>query len=158
MSGLKVINQNVWVTVYLISVAVFLMLVGQFYQPEYGFTSLIEFGDRFSVKNLPPHCYVMPKSDGYDGQFYAKLALDPLLLKPAFDAQDVDGLAYREAHPFELDGMAHRHGQAGVDRPGVRLAKRGLLATRWHVICCVGSRLWTSIIMCGGRAFFSPAD
>ena len=54
---------------------------GRFYDPKTGFTPLILFGSKFDGRALPsvravPH-YVYENSAGYDGQFYAQLAVDP---------------------------------------------------------------------------------
>ena len=87
--------------IYGLSVAVFLLCVASFYRPGYGFTGLIEFGDHFPVGSIAGlHCFVEPKSIGYDGQFYAKLALDPLILHPSRDAHEVDDLYYRSRRIF----------------------------------------------------------
>ena len=71
--------------------------VGQFYSPDTGFTSLIRFGEEFEQSEVPalrrvPHA--VEAGSGYDGQFYAQLALDPLLrTRPTFVA--LDSAAYR---------------------------------------------------------------
>jgi hypothetical protein len=48
-----------------------------------GFTSLIRFGENWQDKRLPSlqglPLATVPLSSGYDGQFYAQIALDPLL-------------------------------------------------------------------------------
>ena len=74
---------------YLVSLVLFIASIAGFHEPEYGLTSLIRFGDQFQDQALPavraiPH-HVMENSSGYDGQFYAQLAIDPLLLDPAID-------------------------------------------------------------------------
>jgi hypothetical protein len=56
--------------------------VGQFYKPDTGFTSLIMFGEQFEPSasaylQRTPHA--VDRGSGYDGQFYAQIALDPLL-------------------------------------------------------------------------------
>ena len=68
---------------YAAAVAVFLIALPQYYHRNTGFTSLISFGESFEETRLPavleaPH-YVHYQSPGYDGQFYAQLAVDPLL-------------------------------------------------------------------------------
>ena len=68
---------------YAAAVAVFLASLVQYHHPRTGFTSLISFGDAFEDALLPavaeaPH-FVHVRSVGYDGQFYAQLAVDPLL-------------------------------------------------------------------------------
>lgn len=72
-----------------IAAALLLLAVWRFHDPETGFTSLVRFGDRFAARALPavkavPH-HVEPRSAGYDGQFYAQMATDPLLRDPALD-------------------------------------------------------------------------
>lgn len=79
---------------YLAVVAIFLVSLSGFYDPRTGFTELIMFGERLDEQAVPvlkaiPH-HVVPDSDGYDGQYYAQLALDPLLSDPAtLEAVDV---------------------------------------------------------------------
>lgn len=71
------------------------------YRPEVGWTRLIFFGAHFGPRSLPelqatPH-YVNPAPAsrfGYDGQFYAQIALDPALEKPELSAA-LDNPAYR---------------------------------------------------------------
>ena len=79
-------------------VVLFLVSVSNFYSSSTGFTSLILFGDRFEAVALPavqavPH-YVYQDSPGYDGQFYAQLAVDPLVQDPAIE-RAIDTFGYR---------------------------------------------------------------
>lgn len=72
---------------YVAVVVLFLSALAPYRQPTNGFTLFIGFGDRFAGQALPavratPH-YVHPGASGYDGQFYAQLAIDPLLTDPA---------------------------------------------------------------------------
>ncbi|MSU45531.1 MAG: hypothetical protein EXS42_00020 [Lacunisphaera sp.] len=68
------------------------------FDPQSGFTSLIRFGEKWqyrrsgALQNLP--ITMVPESSGYDGQFYAQIALDPLLRSPEF-TQVIDLPAYR---------------------------------------------------------------
>jgi hypothetical protein len=71
--------------------------VWRFHDPVTGFTPLVAFGEQFEGQSLPalrqvPHEVVA--DSGYDGQFYAQLALDPMLR-----SQDIrvalDSLPYR---------------------------------------------------------------
>ena len=68
-------------------VILFLASVARFYHRDTGFTALIGFpaGDRSSSRTLreTPH-YEHPRA-GYDGQFYAQRAFDPLLRDPDID-------------------------------------------------------------------------
>ena len=80
------------------SLVLFIASMAQFHNPETGFTTLIRFGDSFHDRALPavravPH-HVVESSGGYDGQFYAQLAVDPLLLDPAID-EALDSPVYR---------------------------------------------------------------
>jgi hypothetical protein len=79
-------------------VALFLWAVAQFYQPGTGFTSLISIGDAISPHELAamkrvPH-YVYEGSAGYDGAYYAQLALTPTLDDPQLKTA-IDNLPYR---------------------------------------------------------------
>ena len=79
---------------YWIASLLFVAIVLAKFSPQTGFTSLIRFGESWhthrlgALKNLP--IATVPKSNGYDGQFYAQIALDPLLqgaeLKEVLDA------------------------------------------------------------------------
>ena len=83
-------------------------LVAARYIPGQGFTALIQFDETFVHRTLPaireiPH-HVRPT--GYDGQFYAQLALDPALRDPAALQRAMDGPAYR-ARRILLPALAH---------------------------------------------------
>lgn len=82
-----------------ISVALFfLWLVACHYDRDTGFTRFIYFGDRFAANRLPEvtqaHPFVFQHSGGYDGQFYAQLAVSPLLADAELNAA-LDSPAYR---------------------------------------------------------------
>ena len=70
-------------------VAALLALVARFYAPITGFTSLINFSEHdrpFESQTLQQTAHFRyPGSAGYDGQFYAQLAIDPLLREPDTD-------------------------------------------------------------------------
>jgi len=74
---------------HVVAILIFVACIGRFYSAREGFTRLIGFGSRFApqtvpaVQSLPRHVY--RRSSGYDGQFYAQIALDPLLNDPATD-------------------------------------------------------------------------
>jgi hypothetical protein len=68
--------------------ALFLASVARFYHPGFGFTALLGMPEGHSYE-LPamraiPHVDY-PPSASYDGQFYAQLALEPLLRNPDID-------------------------------------------------------------------------
>ena len=82
---------------YLGAVAIFLVSIGGFYSHETGFTSLIVFGSEFQDRALPvlrSESLHVNEGTGYDGQFYAQLAIDPLLLDPAIESA-LDSFPYR---------------------------------------------------------------
>jgi len=65
---------------YVFAVAVFLWLVAARWDARSGFTSLLRFGDDFSDSRLPAVAKLPISSVsgiGYDGQFYAQLAVEP---------------------------------------------------------------------------------
>lgn len=78
--------------------AVFLAACAQFYLPGRGFTYLVLFGGNRHSRLLPElravNHYEASSSDGYDGQFYAQLAMRPDVGDPAVRAA-VDNPAYR---------------------------------------------------------------
>jgi len=83
---------------YLAAVVLFIQSIRQFHHRGTGFTEFIDFGDQFygtvlpSIRNVPR--YTDPRSPGYDGQFYAQLAVEPLLRDRAIDAA-LDNPPYR---------------------------------------------------------------
>ncbi len=83
---------------YVACLAVFLAGVARSWHHPDGFTSLIRFGSRFDDCSLDalkalPHI-VVPNSSGYDGQFYAQLALSPTLQNPQLP-NAIDNMSYR---------------------------------------------------------------
>jgi hypothetical protein len=83
---------------YWAAVLAFLTLVGMKFDRVTGFTRLIRFGETWKptqlsvIRNLP--LATNPHSAGYDGQFYAQIAVDPLLRNPELD-HAIDAPAYR---------------------------------------------------------------
>ena len=106
--------------------------VGQFYQPDTGFTSLIKFGEQFENSASPllrrtPHA--VDRGSGYDGQFYAQIALDPLLRsRSTVDA--LDSAPYR-GRRILMPWVAHL---AGFGQPWFVLQAFALL----NVACWLG--------------------
>lgn len=78
-------------------VAYFLASIARFYHPGSGFTALIGFGDEHEYEILAvqaaPHFH-HGHGGGYDGQFYAQLAVDPLLRDASID-RALDSPPYR---------------------------------------------------------------
>jgi hypothetical protein len=83
---------------YWIATLFFLALVLAKFSPQSGFSSLLRFGgsspfpQHSALRGLP--LVIVPDSHGYDGQFYAQIALDPLLYSGEL-AQVLDAPAYR---------------------------------------------------------------
>jgi hypothetical protein len=83
---------------YAASVIFFLWILSGFYLPGKGFSALILMGEHMEsralhdLRVLAP--YVEKESYGYDGQFYAQLAIDPNLRNPEL-ATAIDNLPYR---------------------------------------------------------------
>jgi hypothetical protein len=83
---------------YWVASLVFAALVLAKFSPHTGFTSLIRFGESWqdrrhsALQSLP--LATAPESNGYDGQFYAQIALDPFLRDAQF-ARVIDAPAYR---------------------------------------------------------------
>jgi hypothetical protein len=79
-------------------IALFLRLIGDFYIPGQGFSYLVAFGSLNSGDFLPElrrlNHYEFEGTRGYDGQYYAQIAMHPHLRDPVL-ANAVDGLAYR---------------------------------------------------------------
>jgi hypothetical protein len=78
--------------------AMFIWCIAGFYDPVTGFTSFVQFGQEFESRALPVLSDVPHATEpgwGYDGQFYAQLALDPLLrseaLRVALDSPEYRG-------------------------------------------------------------------
>lgn len=79
-------------------VGFFLASITVVWDRETGLTEFIRFGDLFAPRAVPalseiPH-YTHADSAGYDAQFYAQMALDPLLREEA-TAAAMDGPGYR---------------------------------------------------------------
>ncbi len=78
-------RRRTWQALALLACALFVAWIARFYHPHHGFTVLI--GIAAGPNKLPalaalPHAET---SSPYDGQFYAQLALEPLLRDPAID-------------------------------------------------------------------------
>jgi hypothetical protein len=79
------------------AVALFVVSFAQYYDSAYGFTGLIQFAssaeEEIAAVRDVPHAR-FPGAGGYDGQFYAQLAVDPLLRDPGID-RALDNPPYR---------------------------------------------------------------
>jgi hypothetical protein len=97
---------------YVLVAAAFLASLARYYHPPFGFTALIEFPGSSHASELPivqdtPH-YDTDRGVGYDGQFYAQMAIDPLLRDPRID-RAMDLAAYR-AHRILTSWTAYAIG------------------------------------------------
>ena len=76
----------------------FILAVVQFYMPGTGFTCLIFFGGKPEMRRIKElktvNYYVEEDSYGYDAQYYAQIAIKPLLLSRDLLAA-MDNLPYR---------------------------------------------------------------
>lgn len=91
-------RKRLWCAAGLLGIALFLGMVGRFYDQANGFTSLLLFGSKLEANQVRelesvPH-YVYDDVVGYDGAFYVQLALHPLLDDPAL-ATAIDNPQYR---------------------------------------------------------------
>jgi len=135
------IGARAWTVAYVGVVAAFVAAVATYYHPEFGFTALIEFPLARHELEIPevrnvPH-YDHPDSGGYDGQFYAQLAVKPLLGDRTLDAA-LDTPPYR-ARRILVPWISY---VAGLGRPAAILQAYALhavvawlllawLVTRW---------------------------
>ena len=109
--------------------------VGQFYKPDTGFTSLIMFGEQFETSasaylQRTPHA--VDRGSGYDGQFYAQIALDPLL-RSRSTLNALDSAPYR-GRRILLPWVSHL---AGFGQPWFVLQAYALV----NVACWIGLAL-----------------
>lgn len=116
--------------------AMFVWCMAGFYDPATGFTRLVRFGEEFGSRALPvlsevPH--VTEPGWGYDGQFYAQLALDPLMQTEALRIA-LDAPKYR-GRRILMPAMAS---VIGLGRPGLVLQAYSLLnVASWIVLACL---------------------
>jgi hypothetical protein len=95
------------------------------YDPGTQLTSLILFGERLRAREVPAVRAMKPaveSPDGYDGQYYAQVALDPLLKKQ--ETKQALDLPHYRAQRILLPVLAHL---AGLGRPGPVIQAYALL-------------------------------
>ena len=107
-----------WAIFYALAFGFMVVSVLRYHQPEYGYTVLLDVGDRSLesrdwTAERDVRVFKTLQSHGYDGQYYAQLALDPGLSDPALQ-ETVDNLAYR-ARRMLLPWVAH---VLGLGNPG----------------------------------------
>jgi hypothetical protein len=102
--------------VYLALLVRFVIEIGRYHDPHTGFSSLIAFGEHFAPQRLSrlsaARLYTYAQ-DGYDGQFYAQLAVAGNPLDPELE-RALDSPSYRTRRIL-LPALAH---VAGLGRPG----------------------------------------
>jgi hypothetical protein len=144
------------------AVAIFLFFIGvsRYYEPATGFTSLIAIGTTFEPRftgefRSAPH-YVHQNS-GYDGQFYAQLALDPLLTDRE-TVSGIDDVAYRSRRML-IPAVAY---VLGLGRPAwilqayslvnvIAWIAIGWLLLRWLPVGTMHAGLaWTACMLSNG--------
>jgi hypothetical protein len=104
-----------WVVAYGLVTAAFLASAARSYHPTHGFTAFIAFPAAAHEEEIPAvreTAHAHTTSGGYDGQFYAQLAVDPLLQDPAID-RAMDSVRYR-ARRILFSWTAH---VLGLGRP-----------------------------------------
>lgn len=128
--------------VFWLTLMFFSLLVAAKFDRVSGFTSLLHFGEPWATRRVPAaqsqSLAVTPYSTGYDGQFYAQIALSPSLRDPALDTA-IDAPAYRGRRIFG-PFLAYC---IGFGRPWLVLNAFALL----NVACWVGFAwlLWREI-------------
>jgi len=143
---------------YWISAFLFGALVLAKFSPHTGFTSLIRFGDTWqshrhsALQSLP--IAVISGANGYDGQFYATVALDPLL-RGAELKQVLDAPAYRARRILAPATAA----LLGLGRPWWTLQAYALLnvvcwfAVGWMLRRAIGGQDWIAFARWAGCMF-----
>jgi hypothetical protein len=89
---------------YILAVLVFVLGIANFYHRGQGFTSLIVFGTQFQPRALPEVRAMslhLIEGPGYDGQFYAQLAVRPAPWDPAVQTA-LDMPWYRAGRIFPI--------------------------------------------------------
>ncbi len=154
---------RVWTAAALIVVAVFLFAVSKAYHPGFGFTAFIHFTGVDHAREIEaarntPH-FETP-NEGYDGQFYAQIALEPLLRDKTID-RPLDSPPYR-ARRILMPWVAY---VAGLGRPAwvleafslinvvVWLALAWLLARTIPPVSARGFLLWAGCLVSSGLLF-----
>ncbi len=111
--------------IYALVIGFFVFGVAARWRPDSGFTPLLRFGRQFEAVRLPElaglKIATVPGS-GYDGQFYAQLAVNPDVTAPAVQ-RALDNPTYR-ARRILLPLVAHL---LGAGRPGLTLQIYALL-------------------------------
>jgi hypothetical protein len=133
--------------VYLVLMGWFVGRIAGFYDARTGFTALPMFGDFFQgrrlarLRGLP--IYTHEKSYGYDGQFYAQLAVAGTPFDPELRTA-LDSAPYRSKRAF-IPLLAH---VIGLGRPAWVL----------NVYALLGAVSWLALAWALARWWFPPGD
>jgi hypothetical protein len=127
---------------YVLASLLLLAQVARFHDERTGFSSLITFGSRFEARRLPQLAelplYTYSDSDGYDGQFYAQMAVSGNPVDPRLHAA-LDAPAYRLRRVL-LPLVVHVAG-AGDPQRILRLFALANVAT-WLLLAWLLARWW----------------
>jgi hypothetical protein len=129
----------VWRRAAIAVVALILVLLACRWRPDTGFASLIRFGETLATRQLPEvRAQQVPlfPGAGYDGQFYAQLAVEPGVHRAEL-AEAIPGLSYR-ARRILLPWIAHL---LGFGQPGWVLQIYALLnVAAWLAFAWIWAR------------------
>jgi hypothetical protein len=128
--------------IYVALVIAFVLQVARFHDSQTGFTPLVFFGDHYAPKRIARlrdvPLYTLRNSDGYDGQFYAQIAVAGNPFDPGLRTA-LDAPAYR-LRRILLPALAHL---AGLGRPVWVLAAYALSnVAAWLILAWVTARWW----------------
>jgi hypothetical protein len=142
----------------------FLWLISGFYLPERGFSALLLLGDKMVERALPEFVaagpYAQADSYGYDGQYYAQLAVDPNVRNPDL-AVAIDSLPYR-ARRILLSWTAWTIGGGDAARVVQVFSLQNVvcwlglaaLLLRWFPPTSWGNYVrWVGVLFCYGLCF-----
>ena len=121
-----------WVVI-VIAVVIGAQSLSKFHHPAFGFTRLLQISPSWGQKGLPElredSIYIYREEAGYDGQFYAQLALRPSLQDPALEqAVDIPSMRARRILASWVAALV-----------GMGDGERALHAYAWlNVICWIG--------------------
>jgi hypothetical protein len=130
-----------WTLAYVVLAALFVMQVARLHDARTGFTPLLIFGDYFApvrltrLRHVPVYTY--RNTTGYDGQFYAQIAVAGSPFDPELSTA-LDAPAYRTGRIL-LPVLAHL---AGLGRPAWVLRAYALSNVVCWLILAWGTAWW----------------
>lgn len=132
----RTLSRKTRITILVLATLIPLAYTAGHYNTKTGFTSLIYFGQAFmpnallQVRELKPAAL---SHDGYDGQFYAQIAVNPLLDNPQM-ARALDAPAFR-SHRIFMPILAHA---IGLGKPAFILTTYALLNSAFWILLLYG--------------------